>query len=464
MFSQEWRSKLFSHRTSVAQSVRSAHRTTCTRWNNHQRKNHESLGQMFTFVMFAGFVFHKTLNQEPVSHRKKVFLDSASYPESPPSRSNVDFEVTSEPYHETHTVRIDDSMTDFCCADQVNANKIIEDRIIAIPIDMADGRRCFFGAVIDGHGGPHVADYVQRSLPRYVQHFVEKHKLSSSDTEKLAQIMPEVYLTLDNDICQIIRSRTDMLYSRTAKMGACSLSVLVTPSHAIIANAGDCEGLLGFNGPRAKGSDFVPLADPHSANLASERARLVREHPGESDIIRCKSSSPVAKVPKRLHEHVLHRLGILGTESQPDCCYVKGRLQPTRCFGDFHLKAEEFAFDHETNRPFVNPPYSFPYITAFPDVFTLKLRKGKIFQKKAKFLTLCCDGVYDFLNHEQVDQAARKSNCDDPAKSIVRRTLIQASRDNGMTLEQLKALKQKRRHHDDTSVLYFDLEKVNKLH
>lgn len=57
------------------------------------------------------------------------------------------------------------------------------------------------------------------------------------------------------------------------------------------------------------------LSSDHNAKFPGEQMSLRKMHPNEPDIVICKN---------------------------PTSCYVKGRLQPTRAFGDFHLKYSEF--------------------------------------------------------------------------------------------------------------------------
>lgn len=66
-------------------------------------------------------------------------------------------------------------------------------------------------------------------------------------------------------------------------------------------------------------------------------------------------------------------------------CYVKGRLQPTRSFGDFYLKNKEYNF---TNiRVFTGP-----YIESTPLVTNFKLTS------EHKNLILATDGLWDEVN------------------------------------------------------------------
>lgn len=63
--------------------------------------------------------------------------------------------------------------------------------------------------------------------------------------------------------------------------------------------------------------ETILLSESFSANEMKEQERLKKKFPKEKDIVICK-----------------------GKEN--DACYVKGVLMPTRSFGDFYLKDEQF--------------------------------------------------------------------------------------------------------------------------
>lgn len=123
-------------------------------------------------------------------------------------------------------------------------------------------------------------------------------------------------------------------------MGCCALAVLLRGHTLYVANAGDCRAVLGkraaaatspaasaaAGGKAAAGGssskrkeagaeaaaaaapryEAVALSEDHNAKLPKEMEALRQAHPGEGDIVKCK---------------------------HPNACYVKGRLQPTRCVG-----------------------------------------------------------------------------------------------------------------------------------
>ena len=65
------------------------------------------------------------------------------------------------------------------------------------------------------------------------------------------------------------------------------------------------------------------LTSDHNARIPLEYLKLLKEHPGETDIVKCKN---------------------------PHACYVKGRLQLTRSLGDIYLKYADFNGKENSHR------------------------------------------------------------------------------------------------------------------
>ena len=118
-----------------------------------------------------------------------------------------------------------------------------------------------------------------------------------------------------------------------------------------VANAGDCRAIIGTKGiPTCDTTTTkvhaVPLSNDHNCKHPHERMKLEALHPNEDNIVKCKPNNPEA-------------------------CYVKGRLQPTRALGDLYLKYSEFngpSAKDRTRGRHIPPPYTPPYITAEPEV------------------------------------------------------------------------------------------------
>ena len=100
--------------------------------------------------------------------------------------------------------------------------------------------------------------------------------------------------------------------------------------------------------------------------------KLTHAHPGESDVIVCK------------------RQGV---------CYVKGRLQPTRAFGDLYLKRNEFNADPRRGLN-IHGKYTPPYITCTPEVtFTERTESDAI-------VVVGSDGLWDYMSNDDAVQVS----------------------------------------------------------
>lgn len=114
------------------------------------------------------------------------------------------------------------------------------------------------------------------------------------------------------------------------RIGACCNVVVVQKDHIICANAGDCRAVIARRSAAdSNACTAFPVSHDHNAARKREQLELEKEHPGESDVFVCKRS---------------------------DICYVKGRLQPTRGFGDFYLKTAEFNVPASVFPPPPAPP------------------------------------------------------------------------------------------------------------
>ena len=111
----------------------------------------------------------------------------------------------------------------------------------------------------------------------------------------------------------------DDLVAEVARVGSCALVGVIKGDDLVIANAGDCLAVLGQVSSVKKDAKKSIIAHQinreHNARNSLEQLLLDKNHPNEDDIVKCKS---------------------------PHACYVKGKLQLTRAFGDLYLKSHEF--------------------------------------------------------------------------------------------------------------------------
>ena len=240
------------------------------------------------------------------------------------------------------------------------------------------------------------------------------------------QMMEQSFLTVENSIVESVRAAYKLGIGSVASVGSCAVIAVVRDDHLVVANLGDCRAVIG----QLSGDKYsaLTITQDHNAREEREVEILKREHPGERDIVVCKSRTS---------------------------CYVKGRLQLTRALGDAYLKYPEFnepIYPHRSAGRSVSIPYTPPYVKSFPDVFYLPLKPSY------RFLILASDGLWDFISPEQAVEFVANNFQDDPndvSAKLVDRALMVAASESNLTLEQLKSLPKgaRRRRHDDTTVV-----------
>jgi pyruvate dehydrogenase phosphatase len=316
---------------------------------------------------------------------------------------------------------------------QYVANKFIEDRVLVQPFN-----RFQYYLVLDGHGGPQAAEYMTRELPRLFS------SLMSNPGSTMSHAMRSSFLEADSNWYSLVRPAYDAGFTGPIKVGACAVCVAVSDTEIVVGSVGDCKCVLA----KTSGS-YTDLNIQRNANLESEHKRLQALHPGEEDVVRCRrawteevggskrffSSKPVTRYSG---------------------CYVKGRLQPTKSFGDFHLKHSSVVVDPERGRPFLDPnsPKSYPYIDADPDITVTRRTPTD------DFLIIATDGLWDqFESHEAVElvRAFFKSgmSSDEAARELVKAALENAALNHNTTVQALADIppgSQRRSLHDDISV------------
>jgi len=170
----------------------------------------------------------------------------------------------------------------------------------------------------------------------------------------------------------------------------------------------------------------------------------------------CKRTLREDRLPQSAWEYPLKWGGMLGKTDVGTGCYVKGRLQPTRSFGDYYLKYEKLSFDQENNRHLVQKPHSFPYISAAPIVSVFKR------QPTDNFIVLGTDGLWDFLSDQQVVDIVSGAVARSPVaacESLLQAVLSEAASQSGLNVARMKDLppSERRRCYDDATVIVLPL-------
>ncbi|KAF4721056.1 hypothetical protein FOZ62_016782, partial [Perkinsus olseni] len=141
-------------------------------------------------------------------------------------------------------------------------------------------------------------------------------------------------------------------------------------------------------------------------------------------------------------------------------CYVKGRLQPTRAFGDFYFKDMDIAkaarvapYSHERSADDEHPLPSFtpPYLSAVPDV-----RTERRDPERDLFLIMASDGLWDYLpDPEIVSLAVEVFEREGPqaaSEALVSRVIEQAAQSAKLTpnvVRRMQPGRTRRNIHDD---------------
>ncbi len=143
----------------------------------------------------------------------------------------------------------------------------------------------------------------------------------------------------------------------------------------------------------------------------------------------------------------------------PDACYVKARLQPTRALGDGYLKASEFNAPPGVPRSHgrhIRPPYTPPYVSSEPEVTVHVLDPVA---DASSFLLLACDGVWDVLSNEEAVRFVAQDGGDKAtvAERLKEHVLSSVAAEQGVDVSYLRGLKLgkngRRNVHDDITVV-----------
>ncbi len=197
------------------------------------------------------------------------------------------------------------------------ANNPTEDRFLT-----SEDKNWKVAAVFDGHGGWQVSEFVSKNLLSVV--LANLSDVNESDNIKIDEKMSKSFNFIESQIIESARPSFQLGFGEVAKVGSCALLAMKKADRLVIANLGDCRAILGSvvndsnsNNTGKPALRYVPtqLSREHNARVSAEVLNLIQNHPGENDVVVCKN---------------------------PHACYVKGRLQLTRAFGDLYLKHEEF--------------------------------------------------------------------------------------------------------------------------
>jgi protein phosphatase 2C family protein 2/3 len=226
-------------------------------------------------------------------------------------------------------------------------------------------------AIFDGHGGPRAAMFAQQHLPRILlTRFRETMKCSDLGLGSAGSSSNLSSIGLGVDLNKILyQSILDIerLFLRTGwEDGTTALVALISnDGRFVVANVGDCEGLLIYQPLRLADRYFRPLVRkeplypfaPHNLN---------------------RNPSEICRITENKGEIIDHRLCLRTPDGQ-----IQGLLAVSRAIGDRAFKGK-------------TP------ISAFPDLQERKLTGYE------ESIIMACDGLWDVLTAEDVFIAVEK--------------------------------------------------------
>jgi pyruvate dehydrogenase phosphatase len=250
----------------------------------------------------------------------------------------------------------------------------------------------------DGHGGFQCSQFVQTALPDAFS--AELSALSNSDgygvhshvdLQHIKTALARSFERVDRDFIGRLRPAFQLGFGSVSSVGACTIAAVISSSHVVVANAGDCRAVVGIKQSTRPGDSGLPpsieastvevveLSVDHNCALPREQAQLRIAHPDDPDVVMQKPSGS---------------------------CYVKGRLQPTRSIGDAYLKFSEFNADASqgSSGRHIPPPYSPPYITAKPELREFETSRAPEHSERVAFLIVASDGLWDVLSNEDAGE------------------------------------------------------------
>lgn len=254
--------------------------------------------------------------------------------------------------------------------------------------------------VFDGHGGDKAAKFAASRLVSILQQtakFQEYVKAGANNPELLGQALQDAFLVVDKEmkdqfdqVAAQERAEKGMdgstanpnsLATLTGgpgipdRSGCTAIVSVVTPTHIVVANAGDSRGIMSVGG------ETVALSDDHKPCNPGEQARI--EAAG-------------------------------GTVAMKR---VDGELAVSRALGDFQYKDDD-----------LDPKLC--KVTGFPDILIRSRSESD------EFILLACDGIWDVYSNEDARSeinnfmAQGESSCLVMAQELLHASLNKSSRDN----------------------------------
>ena len=327
---------------------------------------------------------------------------------------------------------------------QLRSNDPIEDRYSLKQFSLENQNNALFMSVYDGHGGYSLSEYANNHLFNYfIDSYNELPKHLSTD-EKIKNAILKAFLRIEKEFYDISYEKYLRGEGREATLGSCALIGIIYDNKLYISNLGDSKARM-FSLPKNSENFLVnKLTKVFNARKKEEQERLIKIWPNDPIIYKCHKNNPKA-------------------------CYVKGRLQPTRTLGDFHLKFKEFNEHTQTKENKEKykkeiKDFDGPYINHIPEIKIINLNEND------KYILMASDGLWDFLKSSEVSKIIRNYekekifniNLEKISYKLLDKILIRASQDAGISFDEMleiKEAKKLRKIHDDITMILCSLNK-----
>ena len=294
----------------------------------------------------------------------------------------------------------------------------------------------------------------------------KKGKLSTCtlSPDAVGEALRRVFVELDELYKATVRDTFALGFGSVARVGSCGLAVVLQPAadsdapggggvSIVCGNAGDSRAVLGrFLPPEeeeeaaeaAKGDAAAAAAanggeseDGETASQRVEAMPLSRDH-------NMREAAEQDRLSKLFPKEAAARELFQCVRRQGGPCYLKGRLQPTRAFGDLFLKDAAFNGPDPSAKRHRNgdgsrgphipgPHYHPPYVTAEPEISAVVLpprRRVKNLEdledledleENRSFLILATDGLWDHISNEEAVRLVASDEMERSARERRRR-------------------------------------------
>lgn len=226
--------------------------------------------------------------------------------------------------------------------------------------------------MFDGHGGAFTAKYAATELVSIFTH-TQAWTSQELSLELLTTALIDSFLQLDLNLAQVPAMQWKKEQTED-KSGSTAVVAVVTNSHVVVANCGDCRGLLVKSTPDGTSYTILPLSFSFVL-LLIECMYVV----GWVSVALSVDHKPNLEAEKARIEATGSTIELVG-----DSWRVNGSLAVARALGDFAFKqCESVSLTEQA-------------VTALPEVMSHELAE------EDTLLMMACDGIWDVMSNEDM--------------------------------------------------------------